>query len=56
MINNQLTALPLDIATWKNMVELCLNYNQLTRLPDEICELQSLQVNFLTFYLNFFPS
>ena len=44
MINNHLTALPLDIATWKSMVELHLNYNQLTRLPDEISELLTLQV------------
>ncbi len=46
MINNQLTALPLDIDTWRSMVELHLNYNQLTRLPDEISQLQSLQVSF----------
>ena len=37
-----------DIGTWKSLVELNLGTNQINKLPDDIAELQSLEVrNFL---------
>ena len=33
-----------DIGTWKSLVELNLGTNQINKLPDDIAELQSLEV------------
>ena len=44
MKENLLTSLPLDIGTWVNMVELNLGTNQLSKIPDDIALLQSLEV------------
>jgi hypothetical protein len=46
MKENLLTSLPLDIGTWVNMVELNLGTNQLSKIPDDIALLQSLEVRF----------
>ena len=35
----------LDIGTWKSLVELNLGTNQINKLPDDIAELQSLEVS-----------
>ena len=45
MKENLLTSLPLDIGTWVNMVELNLGTNQLSKVPDDIALLQSLEVH-----------
>lgn len=42
--DNQLTSLPLDFGTWTSMVELNLATNQLTKIPEDICGLVSLEV------------
>lgn len=42
--DNQLTSLPLDFGTWTSMVELNLATNQLTKIPEDICGLASLEV------------
>ena len=38
----------LDIGTWVNMVELNLGTNQLTKIPDDIASLSSLEVLILS--------
>ena len=48
MKDNQLTALPLDMGLWVNMVELSLGTNQLTKIPDDIKSLQKLEVLILS--------
>lgn len=48
MKENLLTALPLDVGTWTNMVELNLATNQLTKIPDDVQCLQSLEVLILS--------
>ena len=48
MKENQLTALPLDVGSWVNMVELSLGTNQLTKVPDDIRFLQKLEVLILS--------
>lgn len=45
MKDNQLTALPLDFGTWTSMAELNLATNQLTKIPEDICGLASLEVS-----------
>lgn len=42
--DNQLTSLPLDFGTWTSMVELNLATNQLTKIPEDVCGLVSLEV------------
>jgi hypothetical protein len=42
--DNQLTSLPLDFGTWTSMVELNLATNQLTKIPEDVCGLASLEV------------
>lgn len=37
-----------DIGTWTNMVELNLGTNQLTRIPDDIQNLEKLEVLILS--------
>ncbi|KFD61688.1 LOW QUALITY PROTEIN: hypothetical protein M514_04758 [Trichuris suis] len=41
---NELTSLPLDVGTWRNVVELNLSTNQLRMLPDDIDKLQNLEM------------
>ena len=48
MKDNQLTALPLDMGYWVNMVELSLGTNQLTKIPDDIKSLHKLEVLILS--------
>lgn len=43
--DNQLTSLPLDFGTWTSMVELNLATNQLTKIPEDVCGLVSLEVS-----------
>lgn len=43
--DNQLTSLPLDFGTWTSMVELSLATNQLTKIPEDVCGLVSLEVS-----------
>lgn len=43
--DNQLTSLPLDFGTWTSMVELNLATNQLTKIPEDVSGLVSLEVN-----------
>lgn len=42
--DNQLTSLPLDFGTWTSMVELNLATNQLTKIPEDVSGLVSLEV------------
>ena len=37
-----------DVGTWQNMVELSLGTNQLTKVPDDIHNLQKLEVLILS--------
>ena len=37
----------IDIGTWKSLVELNLGTNQINKLPDDIAELQSLEVSII---------
>lgn len=39
-----MTSLPLDFGTWTSMVELNLATNQLTKIPEDVCGLVSLEV------------
>ena len=39
---------PLDIGTWTKMVELNLGTNQLTKIPDDIQNLQALELLILS--------
>lgn len=43
--DNQLTSLPLDFGTWTSMVELNLATNQLTKIPEDVSGLVSLEVS-----------
>lgn len=43
--DNQLTSLPLDFGTWTSMVELNLATNQLTKVPEDVGGLVSLEVS-----------
>lgn len=43
--DNQLTSLPLDFGTWTSMVELNLATNQLTKIPEDVGGLVSLEVS-----------
>lgn len=40
-----MTSLPLDFGTWTSMVELNLATNQLTKIPEDVCGLVSLEVS-----------
>ena len=43
-----MTSLPIDIGTWLHMVELNLGTNQLTKIPDDVAMLSSLEVLILS--------
>lgn len=40
-----MTSLPLDFGTWTSMVELNLATNQLTKIPEDVSGLVSLEVS-----------
>ena len=43
-----MTSLPIDIGTWLHIVELNLGTNQLTKIPDDVAMLSSLEVLILS--------
>ena len=47
-VNHVTPAIVTDIGTWTNMVELNLGTNQLSKIPDDIENLQKLEVLILS--------